>query len=291
MSNLTSNYEDDLAACLRRQQGSHYTCEKYVMKMLKILFIDEYERHLRIAKTEIASKELALIYLKDIYNHIGTTVIFDPACGTGNFLLIGLRELRKIEQATIAAMKEIDPNVDTSRPVSRYQIYGIEYDKEARDLCVSYLVEAGIKEHVANKCIVHGNAARLDWEEICPLRANDNIVVVGNPPYKGSKFHNKEQRKDMDIVFKGFKRYKKLDYCAIWVKKTVDFIKYKPNVTAGLLTTTSIHQGEQAALLWGQMYDWEIFAAVKPFKWESDSVKSASVVCSMVFLRSMVTCD
>src|SRR5690625_7493003 len=71
--------------------------------------------------------------------------------------------------------------------------------------------------------IAHGNAARMNWEDACPKEEGDEIYIIGNPPYLGSRRQDEEQKSDMEFVFK--KKYKSMDYISIWFYKGAKFIE------------------------------------------------------------------
>ena len=97
--------------------------------------------------------------------------------------------------------------------------------------------------------IVHGNAIRLDWEKVCPKKEVDEIYVLGNPPYLGARMQNEEQKSDIKLVCANFVKFKVLDYVACWFIKATEYIKGY-NSQASFVSTNSICQGEQVALLW-----------------------------------------
>jgi len=117
--------------------------------------------------------------------------------------------------------------------------------------------------------IVHGNACRLNWESVCSKSENDEIYLMGNPPYLGSSMQNIAQKEDMAYVFRNIDGYKNLDYIAAWFYKGSQFIK---NIRGkcSFVSTNSICQGEQVALLWPTIFNSniEIGFAHTSFKWK-----------------------
>src|SRR5699024_12382413 len=73
--------------------------------------------------------------------------------------------------------------------------------------------------------IVHGNATRVVWEDVCTPEKGDEICILGNPPYTGYSRQSKTQKKDMSDVLGTLKGYKKLDYIASRHYKTIQYIK------------------------------------------------------------------
>ncbi|MBV5279337.1 MAG: class I SAM-dependent DNA methyltransferase, partial [Campylobacteraceae bacterium] len=136
--------------------------------------------------------------------------------------------------------------------------------------------------------IVHGNATRLNWEEVCPKEEGDEIYILGNPPYVGSRMQSKEQKEDMEIVCSPLsKKYKTLDYVAIWFIKGAKYIK-NINAKLAFVSTNSITQGEQVALLWKNTLvgNVEIYFAYESFNWTNNAKGNAGVTVVIVGLSS-----
>src|SRR3989338_5518830 len=124
--------------------------------------------------------------------------------------------------------------------------------------------------------IVCANATRIDWETVCRKNINDEIYVFGNPPYQGSRKQNNSQKNDLKKVFGS--DYKSLDYITCWFMLGAQYIK-KINAKIGFVSTNSICQGGQVALLWPRILDdkLEIFYAHQSFKWANNAKKNAGV--------------
>lgn len=201
--------------------GMHYTSVPNIMKVIEPLFLnelyDEFEKH-----KENPKKLRQLIY------RISKLKIFDPACGSGNFLIIAYKELRKLEIKIWQQINELEPQYSfVFTEVKLSQFYGIELDDFAHEMAILSL---WLAEHQMNKIfidelfdfgrakpilplkeaghITQGNATRLNWEDTCPKNENDEIYILGNPPYLGSSMQDEEQKKDMEIVFSSFRKYK-----------------------------------------------------------------------------------
>ena len=134
--------------------------------------------------------------------------------------------------------------------------------------------------------IVQGNATRLDWESVCPKNEEDEIYVLGNPPYLGFNLQDTSQRSDMEIVFAPRKNWKRLDYICCWFQKGGRYIA-ESNANLAFVSTNSICQGEQVNLLWPNILkdDLEIGFAHQPFKWSNNARGGAGVTCVIVGLR------
>lgn len=282
--------------------GMHYTSVPNIMKVIEPLFLNElYEEFQKYTENEKK--------LKDLINRLGNLKIFDPACGSGNFLIIAYKELRKLE---IKIWQQIDENRKNSKKsyqtetvftnIQLSQFYGIELDDFAHEMAILSL---WLAEHQMNKTFVdelfdygrakpilplkeaghitQGNATRIDWKIACPIDLADEVYILGNPPYLGSSMQDREQKEDMAIVFKGFKNYKNLDYIACWFKKGSDYIK-NLNASFSFVSTNSICQGEQVALLWPFIFNsnLEISFAYTSFKWTNNAKANAGVTVVII---------
>lgn len=268
--------------------GMHYTSVPNIMKVIEPLFLnelyDEFEKH-----KENAKKLRQLIY------RISKLKIFDPACGSGNFLIIAYKELRKLEIKIWQQINELTPQYAiVFTEVKLSQFYGIELDDFAHEMAILSL---WLAEHQMNKVfvyelqdfgkskpilplkeaghIIQGNATRLNWEDTCPKNEDDEIYILGNPPYLGSRNQDKEQKEDMKFVF--LKDYKKLDYVSNWFYLGARYI-LGFNAKSAFVSTNSICQGEQVALLWPRVLSHlEIFFAHQSFKWTNNAKGNAGV--------------
>ena len=276
----------------RGGNGMHYTSVPNIMKVINPLFLDELKAEFEKAKGNDKK-------LNALHKRITNLKIFDPACGSGNFLIIAYKELRKLEMDIFKSAGMLNmPSIKLS------QFYGIELDDFAK---VVAILSLWLTEHQMNiefikefgNCtptlplqdggnIVCGNATRLEWEEICPKNDGDEIYVLGNPPYLGSRNQNKEQKEDMKTVFS--KDYKSLDYIACWFYKGANYIRGF-NSKLGFVSTNSISQGEQVALTWQRVLkdDLEIFFAHQSFKWENNAKANAGVTVVIIGLSNKGT--
>lgn len=274
----------------RGDMGMHYTSVPNIMKVMQPLFLDELYEDFEKAKGN--TNKLNLLHLR-----LQNLKIFDPACGSGNFLIIAYKELRKLE---MLIFKEggllISPSIKLT------QFYGIELDDFAHEVAILSLWLAEHQMNVLFKKefgtvppalplqdggnIVQGNATRLDWEEICPKNNGDEIYILGNPPYLGSRNQNKEQKEDMKIVFT--KEYKSLDYIAVWFYKGAEYIR-SINAKCAFVSTNSISQGEQVSLTWPRVLkdDLEICFAHQSFKWQNNAKANAGVTVVIIGLANI----
>lgn len=266
----------------RGGMGMHYTSVPNIMKVIEPLFLSELREDFEKNKHNPKGLEKLLARLS-------TFKIFDPACGSGNFLIIAYKELRMLEIRILEQLKILsdiardfdDPQISfipkaqlslaasympsfLSR-ISLSQFYGIELDDFAHEVAILSLwlaehqMNVKFNEAFQKKLpslplkeggkIVWGNATRIPWEDVCPKTEGAEIYILGNPPYLGSSQQDKNQKSDMAKVFEGIKGYKNLDYIACWFLKGATYIS---NFQAKLafVSTNSIAQGEQVSLLW-----------------------------------------
>ena len=282
----------------RGGMGMHYTSVPNIMKVIEPLFLnnlyEEFEQN-KENKTK----------LSNLHRRLNTLKIFDPACGSGNFLIIAYKELRKLE---MKIFKQIDlisgQRSFVFSEIKLSQFYGIELDDFAHEVAILSL---WLAEHQMNLeffrefgrtsptlplhqggNIVQGNATRLDWEEVCPKEDGDEIYILGNPPYLGSSMQDDEQKKDLALVCNGFENYKNLDYIACWFVKGANYI-VNSNACYAFVSTNSICQGEQVGLLWPYILEknLEIKFAYTSFKWTNNAKSNAAVIVSIIGLSNI----
>ncbi|KEO72943.1 class I SAM-dependent DNA methyltransferase [Anditalea andensis] len=302
----------------RGSLGAHYTSVPNIMKVIEPLFLDELKEEFEKAKGNPKK-------LQELLARLGKIKIFDPACGSGNFLIIAYKELRRLEMEIIRHLQELQKiasgfnskseqlsfipkaqlslaasfQVELFSRIQLSQFFGIEIDDFAHEIAQLSL---WLAEHQMNLefrrefgkssptlplkeagKIVCGNACRLVWEDVCPKKEADEIYILGNPPYLGSSMQNKEQKDDLRVVFSKFKNYKNLDYIACWIKKGSDYIKGFTSEFA-FVSTNSICQGEQVALLWPYVFenDQQIGFAHTSFNWSNSAKSKANVIVIIV---------
>jgi hypothetical protein len=275
----------------RGSLGMHYTSVPNIMKVIGPLFLND----LRETFEEYRGNKKKL---EELLNRIKRIKFFDPACGSGNFLIITLKELRRLEMDIIKALGAFAfPGIGLS------QFYGIEIDDFAHEIAKLSLYLAQHQMNIEFRQtfgkvnptlplktggnIVCANATRIDWKDVCSNSKEDEIYVLGNPPYLGFLQQNKYQKKDMDIVFENIETIKKLDYISCWFYKGAEYIKGDGNAELAFVSTNSICQGEQVALLWPHILTGglEIGFACLSFKWTNNAKKNAGVICIVVGLR------
>ncbi|MBE8597410.1 class I SAM-dependent DNA methyltransferase [Xenorhabdus sp. BG5] len=280
----------------RGRLGQHYTSYSNIMKVIQPLFIEPL-------RSDFEKNRKSANGLTRLLVRMGKIKVFDPACGSGNFLIVAYKELRKLEMEIIMALEEIDPQSIPMSGLHLSQFYGIEIDDFA---CEVARLSLWLAEHQLNNqwekefgdappalplrdsgCIVHGNSLREDWSKICPKSVEDEVYVIGNPPFLGTLGRSDEQRKDMQTVFSGFKSLGSLDFVACWFWKGAQYIK-ESRAELSLVATNSICQGEQVATLWPAIFKLglNIHFAYPTFTWVNNARDKAAVHVIIVGLSS-----
>lgn len=270
--------------------GMHYTSVTNIMKVIEPLFLTEL-------KEEVASAKGNKSKLKKLLERIGYIKIFDPACGSGNFLIIAYKELRLLEMDILRALGEIPMS-----GISLSNFYGIEIDDFAHEVAKLSLwlaehqmdvlfnkqfgdVKASLPLKDSGR-IVCGNATRLDWEKVCSSKKTDEVYILGNPPYLGSSNLSESQKEDVFAAMEGIKEYKKLDYICCWLLIASKYVTGRENAAFAFVSTNSICQGEQVTPFWPVILSsLEIFFAHKSFRWSNMAKDKAAVYCIIVGIR------
>ena len=287
--------------------GMHYTSVPNIEKVIRPLFLDALEEEFEAACAEAREKmskkanhDRASQRLRNLLNRLSNIKFFDPACGSGNFLIITYKRLRELEIRIWKAMREITGMALLPFPnITLTQFYGIELDEYAAETAT---LSMWLAEHQMNVKfqeelfvlpetlplkpsghIVCGNACRLDWNTICPHTPEDEVYIMGNPPYLGSKLQDAIQKDDMKAALSDVKDKKGVDYIAAWFWKGAKYIK-ESKAKYAFVTTNSISQGEQVAMLWKPIFDLglEIFYARTSFKWSNNAKYNAAVTVAII---------
>ncbi|MGE4429104.1 MAG: class I SAM-dependent DNA methyltransferase [Sphingobium sp.] len=296
--------------------GMHYTSVPNILKVLNPLFLDD----LREKLAEAGDNSRKLLNLRQ---RMAKIRVFDPACGSGNFLVIAYKQMREIEWEINKLRGEPDRRSDI--PLTNFR--GIELRDFPAEIARLALIIAeyqcdvlyrGQQEALAEflpldsqNWITCGNALRLDWLSICPptgtgvkMQADDlfgtpldqaeidfaneggETYICGNPPYLGSKWLSAEQKDDLKAIFDGrVKNWKSLDYVAGWFMKASEYGKATKSITA-FVSTNSICQGQQVPILWPAIFKTghEIAFAHTSFKWANLASHNAGVIVVIVGL-------
>lgn len=280
----------------RSSMGMHYTSVQNIMKVIDPLFLYDL-------KVELEGSRRSEKRLRDLLQRLPNIRVFDPACGSGNFLIIAYKELRRLEMEVLAQLQELTGQEDFGlSAIQLAQFYGIELDDFAHEVA---LLSMWLAEHQMNQAflarfgrcapplplkpsgnIVCDNAARVDWATVCPHDAQKSIFLIGNPPYLGARNQDEDQKQDLRDVFDGHPDYKDSDYVAAWILKASDYIA-GTSAKFAFVTTSSVCQGEQVAYIWPRVlaHGLEIEFAHQPFKWSNRAKKNAGVSCVVVGVR------
>ena len=298
----------------RGGMGMHYTSVTNIMKVIEPLFLDELYAEFENIEDNIDAK-LKPSRLRKLHDRIAEIKIFDPACGSGNFLIIAFKELRKLEIEIIKRLQELDQNenqddlfgdvgLDSSfSRIKLSQFYGIELDDFAHEVAILSLWLAEHQMNVEFKAefgeceptlplqssgqIVAGNALRLNWFSVCPNNGEE-IHIIGNPPYIGARKQSPEQKEDMKHTFFNESSFNigSLDYIAGWFLKGANYISGTQKFA--FVSTSSICQGEQVSFMWDGILrkNVNIILAIPAFKWTNNAKNQAGVYCVIVGLGS-----
>jgi hypothetical protein len=294
--------------------GMHYTSVPNILKVLNPLFLDDLRAQLETAGDNARK-------LLNLRQRMARIRVFDPACGSGNFLVIAYKEMRGIE-AEINRRRD-EENLRTTIPLTNFR--GIELRHFSSEIARLALVIAKFQCDVLylgqqearilflplerDNWITCGNALRLDWLSICPPTGTDVQVrgedlfsllheqtevdfeneggetyICGNPPYLGSTWQSNEQKDDLKLIFDGrTKLWKSLDYVAGWFMKASDYGTQTKSVAA-FVSTNSICQGQQVPILWPLIFGTghEIAFAHTSFKWANLASHNAGVTVVIV---------
>jgi len=300
----------------RHQLGMHYTSVPNILKVLNPLFLDD----LRAKLEEAGDNPRMLLNLR---NRMARIRVFDPACGSGNFLVIAYKEMRAIE----AEINKRRGELEKRSVIPKTNFRGVEIRDFPAEVARLALVIAeyqcdvlyrGHKLALAEflpldrqNWITCGNALRLDWLSICPptgtgvrMQADDlfstpleqaqidfeneggETYLCGNPPYLGGKTQSPEQKAELLDIFGSGGNSGELDYVSGWLLKGAQYATRTPAGVA-FVVTNSVNQGAQVHQLWPRVFSLgiEIFFAHKDFKWSNNATHNAAVICSVIGLK------
>jgi len=312
----------------RDENGMDYTSVPNIMKVIKPLFLDGL--HEDFDKYYDNERKLWALLAR-----VQKIKVFDPACGSGNFLIIAYKELRQLQHAIIGQIDELMPSgigikIPDNQLLNINNFYGIEIDDFAHELAVLslFLAKHQMNQEFAQQfgkslsiiplidipTIVRGNAALLDWQEVCTNVGHtvtaaeqsalfelegkqaelklvdttyDEIYLIGNPPYLGQRNQKDQHKQDLALVFDNDKsgKYKKMDYVCIWFMKGAEYIK-GTSARLSFVSTNSVTQGVQIEQLWPRLFaaNVDIKYAYRPFKWTNSARDVSGVFCVVISL-------
>jgi len=274
----------------RKDNSEHYTSETNILKAIQPLFLDElYQKFEKVKKNKKK--------LEEFHKELSTLIFFDPACGSGNFLIIAYRELRVLELKILKRLYS-ESVLDISSIVwcDVDQFYGIEINEFPAQIAqvamwlVDHQMNMMISEHfgqyfarlplMKSANIFNVNALDVNWDEIVP---KDKLsFILGNPPFfgKGDKSEGyKKRQEEKKEVFKSIKGAGVLDYVTAWYIKSAQYIQ-NTNIKVALVSTNSIAQGEQVGILWSELYNKyniKIHFVHQTFNWSNEAKGNAAV--------------
>ena len=303
--------------------GMHYTSVPNILKVLNPLFLDDLREQLENAGDNPRT-------LLNLRKRISKIRVFDPACGSGNFLVIAYKQMREIENEINLRRDESGRKSDI--PLTNFR--GIELRDFAAEIARLALIIAeyqcdllyrGQKEALddflpldSQNWITCGNALRLDWLNLCPptglgvkIQADDlfetpldqaqmdfeneggETYICGNPPYVGSTWQSQDQKEDLRRIFESHtSSWKSLDYVAGWFMKAANYGEHTLAATA-FVSTNSICQGQQVPILWPLIFKTEhkIAFAHTSFKWANLASHNAGVTVVIVGISKQVKAE
>lgn len=294
--------------------GMHYTNVPNILKVLNPLFLDDL-------RTQLESAGDNKIKLLNLRKRMARIRVFDPACGSGNFLVIAYKQMREIEAEINRRRGEA--HLKSEIPLTNFR--GIELRDFPAEIARLALIIAEFQCDVlyrgqqdaladflpldAQNWIIRGNALRLDWLSICPPTGTEVKVVAddlfgtqliqteidfeneggetyicGNPPYAGKGKKSDSVIRDMDHVLGGLtKSAGYIDLAGCWFVLASEYLKRSQGM-ASFVATNSICQGQQLPQLWPLILQnsVEIQFAHLSFKWSNSALNNAGVICVIV---------
>lgn len=296
-------FESTLNPETRRTGGMHYTSIENIHKVIDPLFLNELREKLDDAlayKNEKTRNEKLI----EFQNYIASLNFLDPACGSGNFLTETYLSLRRLENEMLSAMSKGMMMLDIADTikVSIQQFYGIEVNDFAVKVAKTALWIAEAQMWTETKKIISSftnisdflpletydniveeNALRINWNDV--ISNNKCSYIMGNPPFVGSKYSDKEQKLDMDYVFENNSKikYRTLDYVTCWFYLASKYI-LETEIKCAFVSTNSITQGEQTGIIWRPIIEMGITInfAHRTFRWDSEASLKAHVHCVII---------
>jgi hypothetical protein len=283
----------------RHDIGAHYTSEKNILKLIHPLFLDDLWAEFE--KIKAFTSEIRKERLTEFHTKLSKLTFLDPACGCGNFLVISYRELRLLEMNVIKELLGDTQllDVDLYIKINVNQFYGIEIEEfpakiaqtalwlmdhqmnmQVREQFGQYFRRIPLK---ASATIVNGNALTLDWESI--VKPAELSYILGNPPFLGKKYQTPEQKSDIHRVLAEVSSGNSLDFVTCWYLLAAQYIQKNPAIEVAFVSTNSITQGEQVAILWQHIFNrYGVFInfAHNTFKWSNEAKGVAAVYCVII---------
>lgn len=270
----------------RRDWGQHYTSVPNIMKVITPLFLDELKDAFEKAQDSVSR-------LSALLHRISEIKIFDPACGSGNFLIIAYKQLRQLEIDIIKRIRDLEGGISFNySQIKLSNFYGIELVDFP---CEIARLSLWLAQHQMNRLvkkefgitqptlplqesghIICGNATRLDWDKVCPrtripnsLQAVCERAEIENSDLKlqVSTEYNEiyvlgnppylgaklQEESQKEDIISLLPKNKNIDYISCWFYKGAEYLNTSPCVKIAFVSTNSVCQGEQVAFLWKQL--------------------------------------
>lgn len=296
--------------------GMHYTSVPNILKVLNPLFLDDLRGQLDASGDNKAK-------LLNLRKRLARIRVFDPACGSGNFLVIAYKQMRAIEAQI--NQRRGEANLKSEIPLTNFR--GIELRDFPAEIARLSLIIAEFQSDVlyrgqqealsavlpldSQNWITCGNALRMDWLAICPptgtgvkLVGDDlfntpldqseidfeneggETYICGNPPYKGARKQESQEKADLEVVYRCHPDFKDADYVTGWFLKGAEYCE-ATGARFALVATSSVCQGEQVQFVWPRMWkrNLELYFGYSPFKWSNNATKNAGVFVTIVGIR------
>ena len=293
-------FESTLNPETRRSGGMHYTSVENIHKVIDPLFLDGLKAEFETTK-ELKEINNRNNRIEQFRRKLASLKFLDPACGSGNFLTETYISLRKLENEALRLRNSGQGRLGGFNETDRVyveisQFFGIEINDFAVTVAKTalWIAESQMLKETeeilhqsidflpltTNAYIVEGNALRIDWNDVVP--SSELNYIMGNPPFVGARLMSKEQKDDLFNVFGKAKGAGDMDYVACWYKQAADYM-LGTNIEAALVSTNSLSQGEQPAILWENINkDLIINFAHRTFRWDSEANSKAHVHCIIV---------
>jgi hypothetical protein len=287
----------------RRTMGEHFTSEQNIMKVIGDLFLNDLNE--RLGKSWDSP-----IQLKRFHQDLGSYHFFDPACGSGNFLVVSLKYLRGLELRILARIQELEGtgqmalDVSLSQKINLSQFYGIEIDEWSSAIAS---VALHLADHQSNlqweeiigsapnplpltesAKIVNANALQIDWNSVVPM--GEKTFIMGNPPFFGARYQTPDQKADTLAVWGNIKGAGEMDFVSNWhLIASRNISNYGGQ--AAFVSTNSLTQGEQPGILFPQIFGLGlgISFAHRSFVWKNDAKGQATVHCVIIGLSKKLS--
>jgi hypothetical protein len=284
----------------RREMGEHFTSEQNIMKVIGDLFLNDFNKRMNAAWDSPSQ-------LKKFHNELAEYHFADCAAGSGNFLVVSLKQMRALELRVLARLQELEGtsqlqlDATWGQRIGLHQFHGIEIDEWSASIArvalhladhQSNLIWEEIIGSAPNRLpltetanIVNKNALRIDWADYIPM--GEKTFIMGNPPFFGARFQTTEQKADTMSVWGDVKGAGDMDFVSNWHLIAARHISEKGG-QAAFVSTSSITQGEQPSILFPQLtaLGIGISFAHRTFVWQNDAKGQAAVHCVIIGLSN-----